>query len=295
MNDTLIFSESGKLDLSCHIVSETHILTYLTKAIEEKEVMLTEEVFAMMSGKNQKGKRKTVLFFMDGTIKKTPLTPFQIHKPFGIKKGVANQYILRQVLNFHQNKHPKYAALITPSTTFSRFNANVWANLNHAISFHRGVKQTDGLQRSLINFSFGAVLEIQIGIQSVRQTFLVDVLEAWTIQHNHLLGAQLLTQVSGVTNPTNQYMKNKIANMNKKIDRNNKKKSQKKDQQKRIHTVLINPEEFTESLHIFAKLLPMIKDGYLQKADIDSLPRPQRTLFKRILKWKEGDNHHNPS
>lgn len=289
MNHNRIFCSPGKLDLLTHMISEEHLPVYMAGAIEEKGVDLTEDVFIMMIGKEETGRKTTLLFFINGEIKKTPVSPYSLHKTFGLKKGVQNQANLRQALNYYLKKQPQYAAFVTPTTTYSRVKQTVWINLNVATRYRRSSHKKDKSKRSLIDFSFGASLELYISLQSVRHTFLIDVLEAWTIQHNHLLGAQPLTHIIGVTNPENQYMKRKIANKNKKIDKQHSERPINTPQKKRIGITIINPEEFIDTLHIIAKFIPLKKNGYFEEADIDDFPRHQRQLVKKILKWKGGE------
>ncbi|MBP1042835.1 hypothetical protein I6N95_17600 [Vagococcus sp. BWB3-3] len=286
METNNFFCATGKLDLARHTVSQEHIPTYIAGAIEEKEVELTEEVFAIMIGKEVTEEQKTLLIFINGDIKKTPVPPCQLHKLFANKRGVSNHHILRQALNFYLIKRPKYAAFVTPETTYSRFNHYVWVNLNLATKFYRKKKRADQLNHSMIDFSFGISMEIHTGIKSVRKTFYRDVIEAWTIQKNHLLGAQPLTHTKGVTNPENDYMKKKIANANKQIELNNRMGAS-SDKKKPIETIDISHDEFVEVLHILTKLIPLKKEGFIQDADIEDMPRNQRNLFKRLLKWKE--------
>lgn len=295
MEQNTIFCSPGKLDLMSHTISEGSIPAYLAGTIEEEGVELTEEIAVIMVGKELSGKIMTLLFFMDGVVKKTRIPPYFLHKAFELKRGVQNQANLREALNFHFKKRPKFAALVTPATTLSRLNPFVWVNLNKAVKYRRGHKQKDAIKRSLIDFSFGATVEVHIGIQSVRNTFLVDVIEAWTIQKNHLLGAQPLINVAGVTNPENAYMKQKIANKNAKIDKKNKQIRLKKDQLKRIGTMKICPVEFIDLLHIIAKFMPLKKNGFFLEADIDDFPRHHRKLVKNYLQWKEGDYHDSAS
>lgn len=160
---------------------------------------------------------------------------------------------------------------------------------------HRAATQKkDKKRRSIIYFSFGAALEVEIGIQSTRNTFLVDVLEAWAIQQNNIIGAQPLITSEGVTHPDNPYMKAKISNINNKIKRKNKQIKSKKDKLKEVTVVSICPKEFSELLHIFAKLLPMRKEGFFHDADINSFSRNEQNLFKKIHKWKEEGRHDKP-
>ncbi|WP_314068306.1 hypothetical protein [uncultured Vagococcus sp.] len=283
-----IFCSSGKLDLGKHMISEEHLPVYMAGAIEEEGVDLTEDVFIMMVGKELTGETKTLLFFINGTVKKTPVSPCLLHKSFGLKKGVQNQGNLRQALNYYLKKRPQYPAFVTPTTTFSRAKQAVWISLNLAIKYRRSPNKKDKMKRSLIDFSFGATLELHVGIQSVRHTFFVDVIEAWTIQLNHLLGAQPLTHIAGVTNPENHYMVQKIANKNTMIEKQNEQTALNRIKKQSIDIMVICPEEFIDTLHIISKFIPLNKHGYFEEADIDDFPRNQRQLVKKILRWKEG-------
>lgn len=86
-------------------------------------------------------------------------------------------------------------------------------------------------------------------------------------------------------------MKVKIRSINKKIKRKNNHIQSKKDKLKGVTVARICPKEFSELLHIFAKLLPMKKVGFFHDADINSFPRNERNLFKKIQKWKEEGRH----
>lgn len=295
MEQTTIFCSPGKLDLMTHTISEGSIPAYLAGTFEEEGVELNDEVAVIMVGKDFSGKIMTLLFFKNGAVKKTRIPPCLLHKAFELKKGVQHQANLREALNFYLRKRPKFAAFVTPTTTLSRLNQFVWINLNEAVKYRRGNTGEDAIKRSLIDFSFGATLEVHIGIQSVRNTFLVDVLEAWTIQTNHLLGARPLIEVAGVTNPENAYMKQKLANKNAKIDKKNKQIRLKKDQLKRIGILDICPVEFIDVLHIIGKFMPLKRNGFFEEADINDFPRHHRKLVKKYLKWKEGDTNESAS
>lgn len=266
-NDVLLLSMflGSKLHKVTGKVDEEDLVKLVALAFELEGAAINQDTLAVWDISKYGGDYQTILLDKLGFFIKSKESASHLFTKFEIEQGIVFRQAFRNTFNYFTGTKHQLQGYVTPRYTFSRITKESSINLNLVVGY-QSLKGKGG--GTLIHFSNGLSIRLNIGVQSVRNTVLNDSLESMALKNIFSIpidvSANTYLMGRNITPYTTNLMKSVIKN-------------------KEHLMMTAKLEQFMKVLNLYTNHLPMFKNGNFEEMDYDLLDSVSIHNFKNIL------------